>query len=247
MQKAFTLIELLVVIAIIAILAAILFPVLSSAKESAKTTNCLSNLNQIGLATELYAQDFDFKYPQAKATDDNPAVDDADGSKEDPDLGSVFAMILSYTGRKGQSTEDKLYNQKLYACPSDPKPYDKDCPDKINIGGPHVISYLVNAYFVWGLTESGVGQPSETIQYAERRSQKANGEDPYCDDIYHPWFNPSNPVAPGNEMDPVTGAVATSRHHGGSTFAFADTHAKYKIWSQTWNPDAGIDMHTVKP
>ena len=59
MKKAFTLIELLVVIAIIAILAAILFPVFAQAKMAAKKTTDLSNLKQIGLASQLYMGDFD--------------------------------------------------------------------------------------------------------------------------------------------------------------------------------------------
>ncbi|MBL8047103.1 MAG: prepilin-type N-terminal cleavage/methylation domain-containing protein [Chthonomonas sp.] len=59
MRKAFTLIELLVVIAIIAILAAILFPVFTQAKLAAKKTQDLSNLNQIGKAIMLYANDND--------------------------------------------------------------------------------------------------------------------------------------------------------------------------------------------
>ena len=59
MRKAFTLIELLVVVAIIAILAAILFPVFAQAREKARQATCLSNCKQIGLASNMYVQDYD--------------------------------------------------------------------------------------------------------------------------------------------------------------------------------------------
>jgi len=243
----FTLIELLVAIAIIAILAAILFPVFAHARAQAQKTTCLSNLRQIGMAVQMYLQDHDERYPQSKQTEAQPQVADASGKIDDPDYGSVFAMLLPYTGHGGSSAEDQLFRQRLFACPSDPLPFDPFCLTKYNPGGPAVISYLVNGYFVWGLAEASIGRPAETIYIAERRSETEAGVAPFCDDIYHPWFYPdTNRTAPTNEMDELTGAIAAHRHNGGSNYVFADGHAGWKRFSQTFSPP-NIDLHAPRP
>jgi len=56
-KRGFTLIELLVVMVIIALLVGLLLPALARAKEEARKTQCRSNLRQIGLALEMYAND----------------------------------------------------------------------------------------------------------------------------------------------------------------------------------------------
>ena len=54
----FTLVELLVVLAILGVLAALLLPVFSAARRSARMVTCVSNLRQIGLALQLYHGDW---------------------------------------------------------------------------------------------------------------------------------------------------------------------------------------------
>jgi len=101
---AFTLIELLVVIAVIALLASMLMPALSRAKEVGRATACLSNLHQIGLGFQLYAQDNNNRLPTMRdmpltGTNQLPAPDQVLSNQ----VGSVF----------------------VFRCPSDKLPSDQ--------------------------------------------------------------------------------------------------------------------------
>ncbi|MCE5323093.1 DUF1559 domain-containing protein [bacterium] len=63
--RGFTLVELLVVMMVVAVLGTILFPVLTKSKETAKISECLSNMRQIGAGLRMYMDDYGDRFPSA--------------------------------------------------------------------------------------------------------------------------------------------------------------------------------------
>lgn len=139
--RAFTLIELLVVIAIIAILAAILFPVFAKARSAAKTSNCLSNLKQMGVAFVNYASDYDEKLPPSWRKYLVRGDDIGWENNVINYLGGVKAKAAA-----SAATTDKSGAYQLYICPE--------------LNYPH--SYVRNEW-TGEATMGNVGDPTRVI------------------------------------------------------------------------------------
>ncbi|HZZ43923.1 MAG TPA: H-X9-DG-CTERM domain-containing protein [Tepidisphaeraceae bacterium] len=73
-MRAFTLIELLVVMGIVVVVMAILLPALGIARQSAQRVQCLSNLRQMVIAANIYADRFHGSYPIAYYSDNSGGV-----------------------------------------------------------------------------------------------------------------------------------------------------------------------------
>jgi prepilin-type N-terminal cleavage/methylation domain-containing protein/prepilin-type processing-associated H-X9-DG protein len=226
MKRAFTLIELLVVIAIIAILAATLFPVFSQAREKARSLSCLSNSKQMGIAIQMYVQDWDEGFPLTEPHEY--------GGEHEP-AGPGWL----------KSCQPYVKTQLLHRCPSDSSPLWND-------GDPttRVASYGLNGYLppdhppYFGIRLGGVNNPAQCIVVAELADQ-------VLDDHFVPaaWGNPTRvpEFGPGSEEHEAEWddeaweprSVAIRRHQGGANYVFVDGHAKWHRFAQTWQQTPG--------
>ena len=130
-RGGFTLVELLVVLAVIALLAALLLPALSKAKESARATQCLNQMRQLGMAVRLYADENGDTFPRSEHS--------AFANGELPWERSIAPLLGSST------TAWTNLLTGLYHCPSDKRttPW----------------SYGLNVYYELGPDDDYTGKP----------------------------------------------------------------------------------------
>ncbi|MBC8135180.1 MAG: DUF1559 domain-containing protein [Fibrella sp.] len=223
-MTAFTLIELLVVIAIIAILAAILFPVFAQAREKARSTACLSNERQIGLAIMQYVQDYDETWPCGRTTTSSTGV--------------VFHTGIGWA----QQVFPYVKAAQLFKCPSD----ETEPPTNPLIQNNVVMSYAMNANLAL-IEDAKLTKPAMTCALIEVSGNDGFVRDQTPVDDRAPAAHGPIVATGGSagglvrgqyrtgpigvpERNPATNTVqrfGKARHSEGSNFLCADGHAKW--------------------
>ena len=200
-RHGFTLIELLVVIAIIAILAAILFPVFAKARAKARQTACMSNLKQLGLGFEMYAQDFDEFLPIWGY-----------GDTSEPENGPAQGFFSWDT-----VIQPYLKNQAILLCPDNP--YER------NARGYAMARYTGDAYGVdMPLHKDRPPLPSETVLLGEKGHLPPgiNG-----DSAMEHFMQSNGAAISGQDWRTEEDEWGRMFHDGGKNFLFLDGHVKW--------------------
>jgi prepilin-type processing-associated H-X9-DG protein/prepilin-type N-terminal cleavage/methylation domain-containing protein len=233
-RRAFTLVELLVVLGIIVILIGILLPTISGARKQAQRTACLSNMRQLGNSLTMFTIEHGGYLPKAWFND-GPVFGDANGKRwgfRDPMWGWDYVL------------QKHIKNKEVFRCPSDPTDVVRgewndgyanlpDSPKADNIPA----SYRINLsdYKSWGLAIKvfQLRRPAEAIYILEG----TKGRSPM--DYWHhvATWEPDTAASGGGHVSiKKTINVAFDRHNKGSNYAFADGHAEWMTWKQTWEP-----------
>ena len=211
--KGFTLIELLVVIAIIAILAAILFPVFSTAREKARQASCLSNEKQIATAFVMYVQDNDDTFPFASYA--TPTFTMRWQDMIDP---YVRAGVNA-----GQPFNQVMEQRKsVYVCPN----YDFNYPkheclhfQAPQIGTQPFRSYSPNVWVVHLPAPAGSGLVTHISQIEQTANVVLIAENAGVRDFVHRDDRPDSEFCGW--------MMARLRHLGGGNYIMTDGHVKW--------------------
>jgi len=227
-SRAFTLIELLTVIAIIVVLAALIFPVFSRARESARMTQCLSNLRQIGVGVAMYVEDWDGAYPMSRFPDATHPLTGCMNPGQNYPVDGLHGTSVNWK----RAVTPYLRNYAVFRCPSnahalDRGGYNDAIGDEANAYYAQA-QWLANSYATNGsffheaVPACWYGEPWERARYAHEIEAPANLifllESRFSYPDLGGWYIPQR--GPDGREGPF------QSHNGMPNWLFADLHAK---------------------
>jgi prepilin-type N-terminal cleavage/methylation domain-containing protein/prepilin-type processing-associated H-X9-DG protein len=244
-RTGFTLVELLVVIAIIGILASMLMPAINSARESARSAQCGSNVRNLAVASNSYAQ---------QNKDRLPAIGSGTGSgfvqlMPYLEMSNMFDTITAATVDGGGGSEGGLDDAShtnftvskivpIFVCPS--------ALDG-NVAGQSNFAHNAGAADTQFATSSnttalrGAFHPSQktsvatmardglmnTIFYSEQRADGNVAATNIEGGAFHAGNTPNQQTTAGTAIDTTSEHHAHSNHPGGVNAAFGDAHVSF--------------------